>query len=291
MKSRVYITMLSVVLMSFAGAAAQEQDVIFFRSGPLDPAAGQAGLPPMPGVPFNFELPVDVLAVEPFDVAEPVTGAPYSAQITTEILQQLADGNRIERRSTSSVARDGQGRVRREQKLVAIGPVLPQGDVQIVTINDPVAKTHYSLDFARKVAMQLPMMLTRRVEGPVRDVPPVKAAEAPEARTESLGTREIEDVQAEGTRTTVIIPAGAIGNLAAIEMVSERWYSPELKTVIQSRRSDPRFGETTYRLENIVRAEPSPELFQVPPDFTIEKGPGGMAVGKRIIRTAPAPSR
>ena len=53
------------------------------------------------GMPFHFELPVDVMAVEPFDVGEPVTGAPYSAQITTEILQQLADGNRIERRSMS----------------------------------------------------------------------------------------------------------------------------------------------------------------------------------------------
>jgi hypothetical protein len=291
MKSRVFITLLGVVLMSFSGAAAQEQDVIFFRSGPLDPAAGQVGLPPMPGAPFHFELPVDVLAVEPFDLGEPVTGAPYSAQITTEILQQLADGNRIERRSTSSVARDGQGRVRREQKLAAIGPILPQGDVQVVTINDPVAKTHYSLDLARKVAMQSPMMFTRRIEGPVRGFPPAKAAEAPEARTESLGTREIEGVQAEGTRTTVVIPPGAIGNLAAIEMVSERWYSPELKTVVQSRRSDPRFGETISRLENIVRAEPSPELFQVPSDFTIEKGAGGMAVGQRIIRTAPAPPR
>ena len=101
----------------------------------------------------------------------------------------------------------------------------------------------------------------------------------------SLGTRDIEGVKAEGTRTTITMRP-AIGNVAPIEMVSERWYSPELQTVVLSRRSDPRFGETTYRLENIVRTEPPPELFQIPPDFTIEKG-GMMGIEKRIIQTGP----
>lgn len=289
MRTRLWVGALGVVLASVTTAAAQERDVIFFSSGPIDPAMGQ-GRGAIAGVPFHFEMPVDVLAVEPFDIGEPVTGAPYSADITTEILQQLADGNRIERRTTSSVARDSEGRVRREQQLAAIGPILPQGAPQIVTINDPVAKVHYSLDAARKVAIQSPMMFTKRIEGGVRAFPPTKAAEIPDARTEQLGTRDIEGVQAEGTRTTVTIPAGAIGNVAPIEMVSERWFSPELKAVVLSRRSDPRFGETTYRLERIVRTEPPTELFQVPADFTIEKG-GMMGVEKRIIQTVPGPPR
>jgi hypothetical protein len=286
MRTRLSVGALVLVLASVTAAAGQERDVIFFRSGPLDPAAGQAR-GAVAGVPFNFEMPVDVLAVEPFDLGEPVTGAPYTAEITTEILQQLADGNRIERRTTSSVARDAEGRVRREQQIAAIGPILPQGASQIVTINDPVAKVHYSLDATRKVAVQSPMMLTKRVEGGVRAFAPAQSVEMQEARTEQLGTRDIEGVQAEGTRTTVTIPAGQIGNVAPIEIVSERWFSPELKTVVLSRRSDPRFGETTYRLERIVRTDPPAELFQVPADFTIEKG-GMMGIERRIIRTAPA---
>src|SRR5262249_61550126 len=82
---------------------------------------------------------------------------------------------------------------------------------------------------------------------------------------------EIEGVTAEGTRVTVTIPAGAIGNLGPVEIVSERWHSAELQTVVLSRRTDPRFGETTYRLTNIVRAEPPAELFQVPADYKIEQ--------------------
>ena len=41
-------------------------------------------------------------------------------------------------------------------------------------------------------------------------------------------------------------PAGAIGNDLPIKIVSERWYSPELKTVVMSKHSDPRMGDTVY---------------------------------------------
>jgi hypothetical protein len=96
------------------------------------------------------------------------------------------------------------------------------------------------------------------------------------AVTEKLGTQQIEGVMAEGSRTTTTIPAGEIGNERAIEIVSERWYSPELKTVVMSRHSDPRFGETTYRLTNISRDEPAHTLFEVPADYTLKDDPGPM---------------
>ena len=39
---------------------------------------------------------------------------------------------------------------------------------------------------------------------------------------------------------------------------------------------DPGSGKTTYRLTNIVRAEPSPNLFEPPPDFRVVE-PGATA--------------
>ena len=96
---------------------------------------------------------------------------------------------------------------------------------------------------------------------------------------EQLGKQNIEGVEAEGTRTTVTIAAGEIGNERPIEIVSERWYSPELQLVVMTRHSDPRSGETTYKLTNINRAEPAKSLFEVPSDYTIKEGPG---VGPRI---------
>ncbi len=88
-----------------------------------------------------------------------------------------------------------------------------------------------------------------------------------DTKTEDLGTRDFEGVSAEGTRRITIIPAGAIGNELPIETVYERWYSKDLGMVVYSKNSDPRFGEQTYKLTNIVRAEPDPSLFSVPTEY------------------------
>ena len=89
---------------------------------------------------------------------------------------------------------------------------------------------------------------------------------------EQLGKQTIEGIEAEGTRTTITIPAGEIGNERAIEIVSERWYSPELQLVVMTRHIDPRSGETTYKLTNIDRGEPAKSLFEVPAGYTVMEG-------------------
>ena len=280
--NRVWILALAILMATAAAARAQDQNIIFYQAAPLSSEPGQ--IAPGPDAAVMFERPVEMMMAEPLDVGDPVTDAPYSAVVTTEIVQVLADGNRIERRSTSSVARDSQGRVRRTRRLAAVGPLLPRGDAEIVTINDPVARVHYSLDTNRKVATQLPMMFTKRLEGPPAAAAAHLAGQPRDVRTETLGTRSIDGITAEGTRSVVIIAAGAIGNQAPIEIVSERWFSPELQTVVLSRRSDPRFGETTFRLENIDRSEPAPELFEIPSDFTVQAGRPPFGAGVRIER-------
>jgi hypothetical protein len=60
------------------------------------------------------------------------------------------------------------------------------------------------------------------------------------------------------------IPAGEIGNVAPIDVVTERWFSPELQMVVMLSRRDPRSGDTVYRLTNVIRAEPPAHLFDVP---------------------------
>jgi hypothetical protein len=101
----------------------------------------------------------------------------------------------------------------------------------------------------------------------------VMKSDSKNTKKESLGKQVIEGVEAEGTRFTTTIAAGAIGNEQPIEIVFESWYSPELQTVIMSKHSDPRSGENTYRLTNINRTEPAHSLFEVPADYTVETGP------------------
>lgn len=88
---------------------------------------------------------------------------------------------------------------------------------------------------------------------------------------EDLGQQVIEGVMAVGTRTTTTLPAGAIGNEQPLIIVSEQWFSPELEVLLVTRHSDPRVGETSYRLTNLVRGEPDRALFQVPADYTLKE--------------------
>jgi hypothetical protein len=237
-----------------------------------------------------------------------VKGAPYSAQAMTETTRTLGDGNRIKRKTSASVYRDGEGRTRRDQELGAVGPWATAEDPQqTIFINDPVGGTNYILDPRTRTARKMPPLRIRfsekssdaapageqkmqfRIEREVvtapgpgsHPMPPpghpqvedVRISAAPhKGKAESLGKQIIEGVEAEGTRTVHTIPAGEIGNEQPIQIVSEKWYSPELQTVVMSRHSDPLVGETVYKLTNIIRGEPARTLFEVPSDYTIKEG-------------------
>ncbi len=221
----------------------------------------------------------------------PVKGAPYSAQAVTETTQTLADGNRIVQKSTATVYRDSLGRERREQTLPAIGSFTPQADSpQIISISDPVAGVNYSLNSKERVAIKLPtptlpppppggadrkfdIIVNNAGIAPGAVPPPVMIYKAnPNPKTphiEQLGWKLIEGIQAEGTRSTITIPAGEVGNERPIEIIDEQWRSPDLQVMVYSKHVDPRFGENVYSLTNISRAEPAASLFQVPADYTV----------------------
>ena len=102
---------------------------------------------------------------------------------------------------------------------------------------------------------------------PGGDVRPLSETTA--ARTESLGTRQIEGLTARGRRTVTTIPVGQFGNDRPIEITDEQWESTELKQLVVSRHHDPRTGDVEYRLTNVSRAEPPSYLFAVPADYTV----------------------
>jgi hypothetical protein len=291
-------------------AAAQESGTMAIQTLPAPP-------PPMTGgVPadhINMLQPIiaSKMMVEGFsaDLERTVKGAPFTAQVTTSTTQVLGDGNRIVQNSESSLARDSEGRTRREMSVAKIGPWSTDTNGHIIFIRDPVAKASYTLlpdgQHAEKMPMH-EMMFQRRVEPSAEDKAKHEAEMAArakqegvatqtttavyatgggvggfssfilggpdmgEGKNESLGEQNIEGVRAQGTRVTFTIPAGKIGNERPIEIVSETWYSPDLQMVVQSRNTDPRSGETIYKLTNIMLAEPDASLFQVPASYTIE---------------------
>ena len=223
---------------------------------------------------------------------QPVTGAPYSAEETTEHVQMLADGTHITQTNMQSkLYRDSEGRTRIERTILpngqATGAMLPS----FIEITDPVAGYHYMLDernrTVRRTTWKQPVFSglnktnaaflgaipskTAVIITPPKGAVPADASGRPhpEIARESLGIQNIEGVQATGTRTTITYPEGSFGNDRPITTTAESWTSPELKTTVLSTSSDPRYGDTTTRLTNIVRAEPDPSLFQAPDDYTV----------------------
>lgn len=224
-----------------------------------------------------------------FEGVKLVTGAPFSAQATTQITQTLADGNQINRTETAQIARDSSGRTRRDATVSHIGPWSSASTPrEIVNITDPVAGVHYMIDVTDKTATQMPFHARTGSRGPMAQVEgfgggavirrmkidgEVEGQSSTERTTESLGTQVMAGVTVQGTRTTETIAAGAIGNQNPIVIVSEHWVSPQLQETIYSKRTDPRFGTTIYQLTGVSQAEPAASLFQVPSGYTITTGP------------------
>jgi hypothetical protein len=207
-----------------------------------------------------------------------VSGAPYSAQAVTQFTQTLSNGDHIQRTTTASIARDGQGRTRTDRSLATVGALSasPGGHARAVIIHDPVAGMSYALDPASRTARSTPIPAARSANANARPARDLAAA-----KTEDLGTQVIQGVSAQGKRVTRVIPAGKEGNEKEIDIVTETWYSPDLQVVVMSKTSDPRFGESVYQLNAISRAEPDAALFAVPSDYTVKEG--------RPLMRGPAP--
>jgi hypothetical protein len=285
-----------------AGVSTMPEGAFFQQPVPAPPPGGAP-----PNVMFHTQRAGDKVTMEYIaigDNAKPVTGAPYSATAITETTQVLADGNRIVNKMESQLARDSQGRTRRQETMSNIGPVATNAP-RMAFINDPVEKVSYVLDLNDKTAqvikepagahafagsgtgalakpgvpagatvtMERKIVVAGGSAGAGQHVFVNSSEDASQVKTESLGTQTVEGVSAEGTRTTRTIPAGEIGNEKPLEITSEVWTSPDLKMVVLSKRNDPRIGETVYKLTNIQRADPDPSLFQVPSGFSTRQGP------------------
>lgn len=249
-----------------------------------DPAHGRGHFGPAP-TPI-FDGGARFLGAEPGRPGRVVKNAPYSADVITETTQVLPDGNYIRQSSTVHVFRDSEGRTRSEQSLHTLGGLAPNANLpQVVFINDPVTSTNYALNPASRTATKSTWERPAAADRPALRRPESGASPNatdrsvvrgfrrggtdPNLKTESLGRQTIEGLAADGTRTTQTIPAGQIGNDQPIQLVTEIWYSQELQTVVLSKRTDPRKGETVTRLASVSRSEPPHTLFEVPADFKV----------------------
>jgi uncharacterized protein YdeI (BOF family) len=245
-----------------------------------------------------------------------VKNAPYSAQAVSERQQTLGDGNQIsQRHEVTSWYRDSAGRTRLEmrdrqgelRRVVIHDPVAGAAwtldpnkhsafrmaargrtpEEARARADDIIVKRVERSDGdaqgARDVRIQVPKFTG--ADGMLRNAGPLGHALANAMNdakwkkntvTRDLGSKAIDGVKAEGKLRSYEIPAGEIGNRNPIVVSDETWYAPELQITLYTKHSDPRSGNTVFRLENIKREEPAAALFGVPADYTVKEMPGRM---------------
>ena len=244
--------------------------------------------------------PVGVIgsSVSTFGFGGSAEGAPFSADIVHEFTQVLADGNRIHRESQGKIFRDAEGRNRSEYDDDMFGRTATPR----ITIHDPVSQTSVTLYPQTKTAIVNHLTVYRNGTGREIGIGSTAGGVLPGGKTpeellanlkalkeaqgnfqntqrltrtnsEQLGKKEIEGFIASGNRHSRTIPAGEIGNEKPIVATTETWFSEDLKTTLLSVADDPRTGQRITRLTNIRVGDPDPQLFQIPPDYTVKDFP------------------
>ena len=226
----------------------------------------------------------------------PVTNAPYTATFTSSSTEKLQDGTVLTHTSTRVTERDSLGRTREEVTMPGRG-----GDAKtrtMIVIVDPVAHTVTQLRPDQKIAVVhaipqppqggeggfghrgpggLPPSVDGQANGPMNHTGP---HEDKNVVTADLGSKTIGGVVATGKRITCTIPAGQMGNAAAIVSTHEEWFSPDLKIELSRSDVDPFHGTHTTSVSALTKAEPDAALFKVPGDYTVQQGPQ-RAFGRR----------
>jgi hypothetical protein len=131
-----------------------------------------------------------------------VKNAPYTAQVVTERTQALADGNQIAVRRTTMTYRDSAGRTRQEI-------VNDKGELQTVTINDPVANLTWILKPQERVAIRIDRNRPAAM-------PPIERRKTPDGMDEVI-VRRVERVNPDAHQRTqedvrIQVPKAAADN-------------------------------------------------------------------------------
>jgi hypothetical protein len=233
----------------------------------------------------NGEAPLMIL------INDPVAGVSYSLDPRTSTVhknvygpQKVKPGFSIERNSngTQTFMINGQVVTQAEYEA-AMASVVDKKKIRPTPLpgdrfrlnGKEVTQSEFEAAQEKKLRADLGEPRKKATNDPdVKEKPDRKEPGRPDAnqrKTESLGTQVIEGVNAEGTRTTLTIPAGEIGNIQPIEIVDETWYSTELQLQVMTKHQDPRTGAVLYRLTNLNRSEPDRSLFEIPAGYTVNE--------------------
>ena len=190
-----------------------------------------------------------------------VPGKPFSAKVVLEIANQLSDGTLITHTTYNMDSRDTRGRTRNEARNWINPTTTEEPRLTRIELYDPATRTRTNLFPLTKLARQWVVGTSSTSQ--------TNPGAMPETTRESLGSDVMEGLPVQGTRTTQLYPAGAMGNDRPLAIVTESWFSEDLKIALLTRRNDPRYGAQIVRVTELSRQEPDASLFDIPKDYKV----------------------
>lgn len=198
-----------------------------------------------------------------------VAGAPFSADVVSQSTIVQADGTPVTHENHGKMFRDSAGRTRSETELQSAVAV---GARRFVTIVDPVQGTSMVLDVAAKTATVFHLPAAQGASAnKVNLAASMQAGRASVQRLASSGSENLGAMMMEGFAVTGTRRAGSseVAKVSAANVVTESWFSKELKVDLLVSRQGSQSASRTTRLTNITPGEPDPTVFQVPADYTV----------------------
>jgi hypothetical protein len=200
-------------------------------------------------------------------------GVPYSATETTIAEHTTLEGVRYTDTNVTLLWRDADGRTRQEHVEKTPTGVEHRG----IAVIDPIAgvtlKWTVGSDIEKKVATIWPLAPRERVTAKIANLPPLNTSSGgetscgPDCTREGMVLQEINGLQAQGWRTKRIIHVSIPPSTPDLTITNELWTSPELRIIVRHVTEDPRTGETTTNVTDVIRGDPAPELFKIPDGY------------------------
>lgn len=189
----------------------------------------------------------------------PIAGEPFEATVEIKTDVVATDGTWNTRHTMNRIARDSNGRIRNERRMLV--PESFRGEPRVLEVHlfDPQTRLNTYFTPATHVA-------TQRV---LQEVPTGPRPVRPGAKVEDLGITTLAGVETSGLRYTFLVPAQSSGTGNAVEVTDEYWYSQELGINILVTHHDPRTGLQTVAITSLSREEPQASLFEIPSGFKV----------------------
>jgi hypothetical protein len=198
---------------------------------------------------------------------------PFTAIARTTLSRVFPSGTQRTVTTEDRIARDGEGRVLREQHLPWTED--PAEPVYYVNILDPKKMERIHIDPQRHVATTSPVDQRYAWDYIPYDGTQYRLTAKPgvTVHTELLGDKQINGLKCWGQRTTYLFPSGTFqGNQQPVTRTWEVWYAKDLGSDVRivAHDPDPKAGDQQTDLIGIAYGEPDPSIFVPPAEYSIQ---------------------